>query len=221
MKNTASQHERRKRKTMKVKLKNVRASYPDLFEARPFDDSNPNSDRSYKIDIRIPKTDTLQIKAITDTMIAATKEQYADKAAAMYKMFKADSKNFPLKDGDEFLNKQGEPVAPGFYILRAKRKEADGAPGVFDNKAGPDGKPAKLTAESGRIYAGCYVNASVDIWAQKGKYQGVRCTLLGVQFAKDGEAFSGSRPASSDDFESLVDEAEMASANAADDFSDI
>lgn len=205
---------------MKVKLKNVRASYPDLFVARPFDESNPNSDKSYKIDLRIPKEDKEAVKLITDAMIAAVKEQYADKAPAMYKAFKADAKNFPLKDGDEVLNKQGEPIAPGFYVLRAKRKEADGAPGVFDNKAGPDGKPAKLGPDSGRIYAGCYVNASVDIWAQKGKYQGVRCSLLGVQFAKDGEAFTGSRPASADEFESLVDENEMANA-ATDDFSDI
>lgn len=207
---------------MKLKLKNVRASYPDLFVARPFDESNPNSDKSYKVDLRIPKTDKEMIKLISDTMIAATKEQYADKAPQMYKAFKADPKNFPLKDGDEVLNKQGEPIAPGFYVLRAKRKEADGAPGVYDNKAGPDGKPAKLGPDSGRIYAGCYVNASVDVWAQKGKYQGVRCTLLGVQFAKDGEAFSGSRPSSADEFESLVDETEMANASeGAEDFSDI
>ena len=207
---------------MKVKLKNLRASYPDLFVARPFDESNPNSDRSYKIDLRIPMDDKAALKQISDAMIAAVKEQYADKAPAMYKTFKADPKNFPLKNGDEVLNKQGEPIAPGFFVLRAKRKESDGAPGVYDNKAGPDGKPAKLTSESGRIYAGCYVNASVEIWAQKGKYQGVRCTLLGVQFAKDGEAFGGSRPSSSDEFESLVDEAEMATAGAgSDDFSDI
>ena len=209
---------------MKVKLKNVRASYPDLFVAKAYDESDPNDKKTYKIDLRIPKDDKETLKAITDAMIAMVKEQYADKAPAMYKSFKADPKNFPLKDGDEVLNKQGEPIAPGFYILRAKRKEADGAPGVFDSKAGPDGKPAKLGPNSGRIYAGCYVNASIDIWAQNApKYKGVRCTLLGVQFSKDGEAFSGSRPASSDYFESLVDEAEMANAGEAsdEDFSDI
>ena len=205
---------------MKVKIKNARASYPELFVAKPFDESNPNSDRSYKIDLRIAKDDKETLKSITDAMIASVKEQYADKAPAMYKSFKADAKNFPLKDGDEVLNKQGEPIAPGCYVLRAKRREADGPPGVFDNKAGADGKPAKLSAESGRIYAGCFINASVDIWAQKGKYQGVRCTLSGVQFSKDGEAFSGSRPASADEFESLADESEMATAGT-DDFTDI
>lgn len=210
---------------MKVKrIEYARASYPDLFVAKPFDESNPKSDRSYKIDLRISKDDKETLKNITDVMIAVVKEQYADKAPAMYKSFKADTKNFPLKDGDEVLNKQGEPIAPGCYVLRAKRREADGPPGVFDNKKGPDGKPARLTAESGRIYAGCYVHASVDIWAQKGKYQGVRCTLSGVQYAEKngqaGEAFSGSRPASADEFESLADESEMASAGA-DDFTDI
>lgn len=192
---------------MKVKLKKLRASYPQIFEAKPFDESNPNSDRSYKIDLRIEKTDKETLDQLNKAMIAAVKETYAEKAPAMFKAFKADVKNFPLKDGDEVLNKQGEPIAPGCYVLRAKRREADGAPGAFDNVAGPNGKPKALDKSSaGRIYGGCYVNASVDIWAQKSKHQGVRCTLLGVQFKEDGEPFAGSPVASADDFESLVDE---------------
>ncbi len=48
-----------------------------------------------------------------------------------------------------------------------------------------------LTEADGRIYAGCYVNFNVDIWAQDGQYTGIRCSLNGVQFVKDGDAFGG------------------------------
>lgn len=205
---------------MKLKVKNARASYPALFVAEPYDESKPTENRTFKIDLQISKSDTEMLKEINNAIIAGMKEEFGDKAPAMMKKFKADEKNYPLKDGDETLNKSGEPIAPGCFVLRAKRKENDGAPGVFDNKAGADGKPAKLTSESGRIYGGCYVNASVDIWIQNNKYQGVRCALLGVQFAKDGEAFGGSRPASADEFDALATEADMAAAST-DDFADI
>jgi hypothetical protein len=95
------------------------------------------------------------------------------------------------------VNKKGDPIAPGYFVLAAHRREADGAPTLID------GKRAPLTKESGKPYAGCFVNASVDLWAQDGTFSGVRCTLLGVQFAKDGDSFGGSRPASPDEFESL------------------
>lgn len=57
----------------------------------------------------------------------------------------------------------------------------------------------------GRPYSGCYVNAKVQIWAQKDKYVGVRCTLVSVQFVKDGDAFGGGGPATADGFEAVED----------------
>lgn len=61
-----------------------------------------------------------------------------------------------------------------------------------------------LAKEDGKPYGGCFVNADVDIWAQDNQYgQRINCSLIGVQFAKDGEAFGG-RSGSADAFDSLA-----------------
>jgi len=74
----------------------------------------------------------------------------------------------------------------------------DVRPTVLDRDKSP------LIAADGRPYAGCYVNAVVEIWAQDNKYgRGLRAALKGVQFVKDGDAFSGGGTASPDDFADL------------------
>lgn len=85
----------------------------------------------------------------------------------------------------------------GMFALSAIRKVDDGAPMFLHSQADPSrgGKPKLLTGSEGVIYAGCYVNAKVEIWAQGGTHSGIRCGLLGVQYAGPGDAFGGaSRP---------------------------
>lgn len=63
-----------------------------------------------------------------------------------------------------------------------------------------------LTEADGKPYAGCYVNAVLEIWPQDNEYgKRVNAKLLGVQFVKDGEAFSGASTASQDDFDAIDD----------------
>ena len=65
-----------------------------------------------------------------------------------------------------------------------------------------------VTEEDGVIYSGCYVNVVVDVYGMDDPV-GVFCSLGGVQFNRDGEAFSGGSIASLDDFEDLgVDESD-------------
>jgi len=61
----------------------------------------------------------------------------------------------------------------------------------------------------GVIYSGCYVNAIIDLWAQDNQFgKRINATLLGVQFAYDGDAFaSGGSGVSVDDFDDLDNEA--------------
>lgn len=47
--------------------------------------------------------------------------------------------------------------------------------------------------ENNEIYAGCYVNAKVQIWWQNNKYgKRINAKLVAIQFANHGEAFSSS-----------------------------
>ena len=58
----------------------------------------------------------------------------------------------------------------------------------------------------GRPYSGCYVNVSLDIYAQDNTYgRRINCNLSGVQFYRDGDSFEGGTPASPEEFEDLSD----------------
>ena len=64
-----------------------------------------------------------------------------------------------------------------------------------------------LTAKDGVIYPGCYVNVSIDFWAQDNSYgKRINAQLRGVQFVKDGERLGGS-VAAADDFAPIPQEA--------------
>ena len=84
----------------------------------------------------------------------------------------------------------------------------DGFAGHHSLKASNDVKPRilgpnkeELTAEGGKPYSGCYVNASISFWAQDNKFgKRINANLRGVQFVRDGVAFSGGGTASVDEF---------------------
>ena len=62
----------------------------------------------------------------------------------------------------------------------------------------------QLNPDDGVIYAGCYVYAVIDIWAMDNKFGKRICaSLSGVQFYKDGDAFTGGGIASDEDFDDL------------------
>jgi hypothetical protein len=101
-----------------------------------------------------------------------------------------------LRDGDEV---EYDGYA-GHMTLKASTKKR---PLVVNKDKTP------LTEQDGVVYSGCYVNGIIDLWAQNNQFgKRINATLLGVQFASDGEAFSsGGSSASVDDFDDLDNEA--------------
>jgi hypothetical protein len=85
------------------------------------------------------------------------------------------------------------------WVLASYRPQDKGRPLVIDQQKNP------LVAADGKPYAGCWVNATVEIYTTGKPNMGVRCGLLGVQFLKDGDAFGGGTPPNPDDFEALAE----------------
>lgn len=73
-------------------------------------------------------------------------------------------------------------------------------PSVFDQQR------QELTESDGKPYSGCYVNASIELWAQDNDFgKRVNAQLRGVQFLRDGDAFGGgARPADADEFDEIA-----------------
>jgi hypothetical protein len=177
-------------------LKNVRLSFPDLFVPKRFQ-GDEKAPLQYKAVLLVKpgsENDTL----IRDAINKAAAAKWNDKAAAMLKTIEGQSQKFCYIDGD---TKEYDGYA-GMWALTSNRNADQGAPAVVDKNP-----QVPLNASDGKPYGGCYVNAKVSLWAQENQWgKGLRCTLVAVQFAGDGDAFSGSGPASAEGFEEVAEE---------------
>lgn len=157
--------------------------------------NDPSSKPRYNCAILIPENDP-QVETIEDLELELCEEHsWKDKSkgADVHKQLKKKDR-LALHDGDDKASKYD-----GFAGMRYISPSSDTRPTVVDRDRSP------LTKDDGRIYSGCYVNAKVEFWTMDNNFgQRVNCTLLGVQFVKDGDAFgAGSPPANPDDFPDL------------------
>lgn len=180
-----------------IKIMNVRLSFPELFNASEYEkgDGKFRYRAAFIVEPGSPAD-----KAIRAQMLAVAKDKFGAKADAILKAALAGgSKDVCYYSGDTKTYDGYE----GNMVLSTSRKKEEGRPGVYDRDTSP------LTEEDGKPYAGCYVNAKLDFWAQDNKNgKTIRCTLISVQFAADGDAFAaGSKPAASD-FDNIAEGAD-------------
>lgn len=175
----------------KVKLTNVRLSFPDLFEAAQFDGQGPFSYRA----TFLLEPGSENHKALKTAMEEVAKEEWKDKYKSILEKANDDSKLRFLVDG----NKKEYDGYAGMIAVSAKRDQSKGRPLIIDKNKEP------LAETDGKPYGGCYVNATVEVWAQNNKWgKTIRAQLLAVQFSKDGDAFgAGSAKGDPDEFEDL------------------
>ncbi|MDZ7918488.1 DUF2815 family protein [Rhodoferax sp.] len=178
---------------MKVKLQNVRLAFPALFEAKTV---NGEGAPAFGASFLIEPGNKALVKSINDAIDAVATEKWGAKAPAHLALMRKTDK-VALHDGD--LKAQYAGFAGMLFV--SSRSAA--RPLVLDKDKSP------LNAQDGRPYGGCYVNATVELWAQDNKYgKRVNAQLLGVQFFADGDSFGGGAVGSADDFDDLAQGAE-------------
>jgi hypothetical protein len=172
---------------MKLKLSDIRLAFPQLWEAKTV---NGEGKPAFSASLLIETTDP-QVKEINKAIEAVAKEKWGGKADAILKQLRAQDK-VCLHDGDLKSTYDG---FGGMLYISARNATR---PGVFDKDRTP------LAEADGRPYAGCYVNAVLDLWAQDNNYgKRINASLSGVQFFSDGDAFAGGGAASEEDFDDL------------------
>jgi hypothetical protein len=173
----------------RLMLRNVRLAFPALFEPSSYGEGDP----AYSATLIM---DPQQAEVVEKALAAVAREKWGAKADAQLKALRASGK-VCLRDGDEKADYDG---FEGMMFVAARSKTR---PTVVDGQRQP------ITERDGRIYAGCYVNASIEVWAQDNAYgKRVNATLRGIQFVRDGEAFGGGRPAAADEFDE-IEESEL------------
>ena len=161
----------------KIHLKNVRLSFPSLFKKAVFNGQEGKYEGTFLIDKKDEATKTKIDAAIKALLVDAKIKVASDKIC--------------LKDGDEV--------------------EYDGYSGNWSLKASNsnrftiiDRDKTPLTNDDGILYAGCYVDAIVEFWAQNNNYgKRINANLLGVRFLKDGEPFGSGPIDVTEEFEDL------------------
>lgn len=199
----------------KISLKNVRLSFARLFKPKAFREGQTERyEGSFLLDPS-DKVNQAAMDTICEAALAVIKAKFNGKVP------KGLDLCFGYADGDPIV------VGPNKYTN--KPKEYDGYEGMFylssSNTSKPrvvmpqrdpkTGKFEEIEESSGIVYSGCYVNATITLWAQDNEYgKRVNANLRAVQFLRDGEAF-GVAPVNADD---EFDEVEVDDDDAPDDW---
>ena len=164
----------------KIQLKNVIISFPSIFNRAMFN----GEEGKFEATFLIPKDD-LKTKALLDQAIA--------KAIASAKI-KVPSDKICLKDGDD-------SEYEGFKNNWSLKASTGKRPTVINRDKTP------LIESDEVIYAGCKVNAIIDLWVQNNRYgKRVNANLYGIQFVADGKPFGVGNVDVTDEFDDLDDE---------------
>jgi len=170
-----------------LKLDDVRLSYPkldipDYFKGQK---QSEKDKKKWTASFHIQKNSPLfkQINAAIDEVLKA---KFDKKWQLVKEQIERDSKAFCWQDG-KFKE------YPDVYILNANRREDQGRPQVIDQKLNPIYKQDGSLYEgmAGKLYAGMYVNAQVELWAYDKPGPGLSCTIMVVQAFRKGDAFGG------------------------------
>lgn len=186
---------------MKVLIRNARLAFPILFKA---DTVNGEGAPAYSCSLLLTDNATASMdggatfdpaeQVIHKAIDAVGKAKWKEKAPAILKALIAQDK-VCLHDGD--LKGQYEGFEETRYV--SARSQVSQKPRVLDRDK------TELEEADGRPYAGCYVNASLELWPQDNKYgKRVNARVRIVQFVKDGDAFGASAPVSDDEVDDFA-----------------
>jgi len=172
-----------------VLLKNVRLSFPALWQPRVGPDANskPSYQASFILDKKANAADIEKVRAVIAGIV---KESFKGKQPP----------KICLRDGSEKPDVDGYGDGVMFISARSDKK-----PEVVGRTM------AKIIESDNKVYAGCVVNATVRLWAQDNNYgKRINAQLRAIQFVRDGAAFGEGVIDVSKEFTALPDEDEGA-----------
>lgn len=171
-----------------IYLSNVRLSFPQIVEPRAVVD---NPVKKYSADfIMVQDHAGYQQFMAQYAKLAAAK--WGEHAQNVMQLIHGDRKLRCYGAGSEKIDKKTFQPYKGYTGMVYISASKDQAPQMIQGD-GSATDPANTMAYqqlARKLYGGCYVNAAVRPWLQENKHgRGIRCDLVAIQFAADGEAF--------------------------------
>jgi hypothetical protein len=178
---------------MKLKIKNARLSFADVFTAQAKFGGDPKFSACFIVDKETDdgKATLAEFKKIAKQI---EKEKFGGKDLPIDKL--------PIQDG----NDKGYDGWENKLIISAANKKR---PVIVGRKRQPVAE-----GDVDAPYSGCYVNAIIDLWGMDNQYgQRIVASLEAVQFAADGEPFVASTVNVDEDFDEIEVSADGGSAS--------
>lgn len=183
-----------------IYLSNVRLSFPHLVEPQTLTNQKTGKvTNSYNADF-VMAPDHAGYQQFLQRYMKLAQENWKENATPIMGIIQSDRKSRCFGSGAEKINKNTFQPYDGYvnmvYITASSK---DRMPQLIQS----DGKPVDALntmacqALARSMYAGCYVNAAIKPWIQRpgeGYSHGIRCDLIAIQFAADGEAFGEGAP---------------------------
>ncbi len=172
-------------------ISNARISFPNLATPQKNVDSEGKERISYNCDLLLPPNDPGYV-AFMKRYSELAVEKWQTNAQQAMQMIHSDRKQRCYGDGNEKVNKKTFQPYTGYAGHAYLSVGSKNPPQMIQ----ADGKPVDSLntmawqAVARKVYGGCYANVAIKPWLQSNKHgNGIRCDLIAVQFAKDGEAF--------------------------------
>ena len=178
-----------------IRIKGVTLSFPAIAEPKAFGENTPAYGAKFAI-----KPGSEQQKAIEAAMLKVAKEEWKDEGESILNRLIEDGKVAFVKK--VYRKKTGEVYAgfEGMHYLSTRNAKTQ--PTVYDRR---NEEVLGKSAIEQQAHSGAVVTASLDVWAQDNKWgRRINCSLRGIMLTGEGENFSGSTPASANDFADLA-----------------
>lgn len=183
-----------------VRLRDVRLSFPNLFTPRVNTDDSGKEKKTYGSSFLFPgegdPNDNLKHAkiALEHVIKVGLKGKHPGKERVC------------LKNGEDKGLQGVEGYDETMFFISSNSKDKP----VCVDKYMRGGVPVSLTEEDGKLYGGCYVNATVRFWPMDSKQYGRRvcAQVKAVQFWRDGEPFGAPRVDAAEEFGDTSEEEE-------------
>jgi len=180
---------------VEIIIKNVRLAFFNGYEPGSYEGK-----LTYGAQCIVDPADKAQVAKIDAAMEHTAIEKWGAKAKAFLADMKAKDRLCFRHGPKNAAN--GEPYDgfAGMFYIACSSRENQPPLMLKANKS-------ISAARDGDLYSGCYADVKLSLWAQDNQYgKRINASLSGVQFFRDGEAFSGGRPADAEEFPDLSDQ---------------
>jgi len=180
-----------------LSLSNVRLSFPKLIEPEA-PKGTPNADKKYSCDLIMPQGDQ-QFAMFMAEVGRIANEKWKEMAPSVLQVCQSDRKLRCYGGGSEKIDKKTYKPYSGYEgaVYVSASASEDKPPKMFDGDGNecPESNTMLRKELARKLYGGCYVNVVLRVWPQDNSFgRGIRCELLAVQFAADGDAFGEAPP---------------------------